>query len=270
MSSPSLAQRQRSSAGRDLWIGYGFAATGAIAFAIELMPRITRSQSMDALSSMATVAGYKGVLLAANQLPRMFPMLMTAAGTVSPARVFVVGAGVACLEAREDVVGARRRLEGDDGVLGGAPHGRRDARDAVLEVAGGRPVDAEGGGGCGQGPSERGREGGEGGGGGGGGLGGVHGLRIDSPAVDADRLPRDVPRRIGREERDERRDLGRIGVTAHGDPLQDRLFLFVGEAGGHVRQDESRGHRGHRDGARRDLEGGGAGETEQSPAPLPI
>lgn len=81
------------------------AATGATAFAVELMPRITRAQSMDALSSMATVAGYKAVLLAANLLPRMFPMLMTAAGTVTPARVLVVGAGVAGLQA---IASARR------------------------------------------------------------------------------------------------------------------------------------------------------------------
>ncbi len=69
------------------------------AFAMELIPRITRAQSMDALSSMATVAGYKAVLIAANLLPKMFPMLMTAAGTVLPAKVFVVGAGVAGLQA---------------------------------------------------------------------------------------------------------------------------------------------------------------------------
>ena len=75
------------------------AGTGATAFSIELMPRITRAQSMDALSSQATVAGYKAVLLAAAHLPRMFPMLMTAAGTITPARVFVLGAGVAGLQA---------------------------------------------------------------------------------------------------------------------------------------------------------------------------
>ncbi|MGI8618439.1 MAG: Re/Si-specific NAD(P)(+) transhydrogenase subunit alpha [Gemmatimonadaceae bacterium] len=75
------------------------AETGATAFAIELMPRITRAQSMDALSSQATVAGYKAVLVAADKLPRMFPMLMTAAGTITPARVFVLGAGVAGLQA---------------------------------------------------------------------------------------------------------------------------------------------------------------------------
>ena len=61
------------------------APTGVNLFSMELMPRITRAQSMDALSSMATIAGYKGVLLAATTLPRMFPMLMTAAGTISPA-----------------------------------------------------------------------------------------------------------------------------------------------------------------------------------------
>src|SRR5919202_589210 len=71
------------------------ARTGATAFSMELMPRITRAPSMDALSSMATIAGYKGVLLAADHLPRMFPMLMTAAGTLTAARVFIVGAGVA-------------------------------------------------------------------------------------------------------------------------------------------------------------------------------
>ena len=76
-----------------------FAATGASLMALELMPRITRAQSMDVLSSMATIAGYKAVLMAANALPRMFPMMMTAAGTITPARVFVVGAGVAGLQA---------------------------------------------------------------------------------------------------------------------------------------------------------------------------
>jgi NAD(P) transhydrogenase subunit alpha len=75
------------------------AAAGVTAFALELMPRITRAQSMDVLSSMATVAGYKAVLLAADRLPRMFPMLMTAAGTITPAKVFVIGAGVAGLQA---------------------------------------------------------------------------------------------------------------------------------------------------------------------------
>lgn len=69
------------------------------AYALELLPRITRAQSMDVLSSMATISGYKLVLIAANILPRMFPMMMTAAGTVKPARVFVMGAGVAGLQA---------------------------------------------------------------------------------------------------------------------------------------------------------------------------
>jgi len=72
---------------------------GVTLFSMEMMPRITRAQSMDILSSMATIAGYKAVLLAANELPKMFPMMMTAAGTIAPARVFVVGAGVAGLQA---------------------------------------------------------------------------------------------------------------------------------------------------------------------------
>lgn len=75
-------------------------------FSMELVPRISRAQSMDALSSMATVAGYKAVISAADRLPRMFPMLMTAAGTVPPARVFVIGAGVAGLQA----IATARRL----------------------------------------------------------------------------------------------------------------------------------------------------------------
>jgi proton-translocating NAD(P)+ transhydrogenase subunit alpha len=75
------------------------AACGVTLFALEMLPRITRAQSMDVLSSQATVAGYRAVLLAAAALPRMFPMLITAAGTIQPARVFVVGAGVAGLQA---------------------------------------------------------------------------------------------------------------------------------------------------------------------------
>src|SRR5438874_636680 len=75
-------------------------------FAMELVPRITRAQAMDALSSMATVAGYKAVLLGAGRIPRMFPLLMTAAGTVPPARVLVLGAGVAGLQA----IATARRL----------------------------------------------------------------------------------------------------------------------------------------------------------------
>ena len=75
------------------------AARGVSAFALELIPRITRAQSMDVLSSMATIGGYKAVLLAANTLPRMFPLLTTAAGTITPAHVFIVGVGVAGLQA---------------------------------------------------------------------------------------------------------------------------------------------------------------------------
>jgi H+-translocating NAD(P) transhydrogenase subunit alpha len=82
------------------------AERGTSAFSMELMPRITRAQSMDALSSMATIAGYKAVLLAAATLPRMFPMLMTAAGNVTAARAFVIGAGVAGLQA----IATARRL----------------------------------------------------------------------------------------------------------------------------------------------------------------
>ena len=79
---------------------------GVTTFSVELIPRITRAQAMDALSSMATVAGYKAVLIGAAQLPRMFPLLMTAAGTVPPARVLVLGAGVAGLQA----IATARRL----------------------------------------------------------------------------------------------------------------------------------------------------------------
>ena len=75
------------------------AKRGVTLLSMELMPRITRAQSMDVLSSMATIAGYKAVLLAADQLPRMFPMMMTAAGTLAAAHVFIVGAGVAGLQA---------------------------------------------------------------------------------------------------------------------------------------------------------------------------
>ncbi len=82
------------------------AERGVTFLAMELMPRITRAQSMDALSSMATIAGYKAVLIAADSLPRMFPMLMTAAGTIAPAKVLVIGAGVAGLQA----IATARRL----------------------------------------------------------------------------------------------------------------------------------------------------------------
>jgi H+-translocating NAD(P) transhydrogenase subunit alpha len=97
------------------------ARRGATLLAMEFIPRITRAQSMDALSSMATVAGYKAVLIAANALPRMFPMLMTAAGTVPPARAFVIGAGVAGLQA----ISTARRL--------GAVVVAYDVRPAVKE-----------------------------------------------------------------------------------------------------------------------------------------
>ena len=97
------------------------AARGVTAFSMELMPRITRAQSMDALSAMSTLAGYKGVLLAANRLPKLFPLLMTAAGTLTPARVFVIGAGVAGLQA----IGTAKRL--------GAVVEAYDTRPAVKE-----------------------------------------------------------------------------------------------------------------------------------------
>lgn len=76
----------------------GFASRNVNSFAMDLVPRITRAQSMDVLSSMSTIAGYKAALLAADTLPKFFPMLMTAAGTLAPARVFVIGAGVAGLQ----------------------------------------------------------------------------------------------------------------------------------------------------------------------------
>ena len=97
------------------------AERGVNCLAMELMPRITRAQNMDALSSMATVAGYKAALMAADTLPRMFPMLMTAAGTVTPARVLVIGAGVAGLQA----IATARRL--------GAVVSGYDIRPAVKE-----------------------------------------------------------------------------------------------------------------------------------------
>jgi NAD(P) transhydrogenase subunit alpha len=110
------------------------AARSTTAFAMDLMPRITRAQVMDALSAMSTVAGYKAVLMAANRLPRFFPLLMTAAGTVQPARVFVIGAGVAGLQA----IGTARRL--------GAVVEAFDTRPAVreqVESLGGKFVSLE-------------------------------------------------------------------------------------------------------------------------------
>ena len=94
---------------------------GVVAFAMESIPRITRAQSMDALSSQATVAGYKAVLIAADRVPKLFPMLMTAAGTIAPARVLVMGAGVAGLQA----IATARRL--------GAVVSAFDVRPAVKE-----------------------------------------------------------------------------------------------------------------------------------------
>jgi NAD(P) transhydrogenase subunit alpha len=104
------------------------AATGVTSFSVELMPRITRAQSMDALSSMATICGYKAVLLAADRLPRMFPMLTTAAGTITPARVFVIGAGVAGLQA----IAAARRL----GAVASAYDLRPAAKEQVQSLGG--------------------------------------------------------------------------------------------------------------------------------------
>ncbi|MEX2142863.1 MAG: Re/Si-specific NAD(P)(+) transhydrogenase subunit alpha [Pirellulales bacterium] len=97
------------------------AERGVTVFALELMPRISRAQSMDVLSSMATVAGYRAVLLAATTLPKMFPLLTTAAGTLTPAKVFVIGAGVAGLQA----IATARRL--------GAVVSAYDVRSAVKE-----------------------------------------------------------------------------------------------------------------------------------------
>jgi len=102
------------------------AERGVTAFALELVPRITRAQSMDALSSMATRAGYQAVLEAAARLPRLFPMLMTAAGTLAPAKVFVVGVGVAGLQA----IATAKRL----GAVVEAYDVRPAVRDQVLSV----------------------------------------------------------------------------------------------------------------------------------------
>ncbi len=84
----------------------GIASVGVTSFSVELIPRTTRAQSMDVLSSMGTIAGYKAVVIAADKLPRLFPMLTTAAGTITPARVFIIGAGVAGLQA----IATARRL----------------------------------------------------------------------------------------------------------------------------------------------------------------
>jgi NAD(P) transhydrogenase subunit alpha len=97
------------------------AGAGVTSFSVELMPRITRAQSMDALSSMGTICGYKAVLISADKLPRIFPMLTTAAGTITPSRVLVIGAGVAGLQA----IATARRL--------GAVVSAYDLRPAVKE-----------------------------------------------------------------------------------------------------------------------------------------
>jgi NAD(P) transhydrogenase subunit alpha len=110
------------------------AAQGTTAFSMELMPRITRAQSMDALSSMSTISGYRAVILAASALHKIFPMLVTAAGTLQPARAFVIGAGVAGLQA----IATARRL--------GALVEAYDTRPAVaeqVESLGGRFVELD-------------------------------------------------------------------------------------------------------------------------------
>jgi NAD(P) transhydrogenase subunit alpha len=93
------------------------------AFAMELIPRISKAQSMDVLSSMATIAGYKSILIAASELPKMFPLLMTAAGTIRPARVFVIGAGVAGLQA----IATAKRL----GAVVSAYDIRKDVKEQI-------------------------------------------------------------------------------------------------------------------------------------------
>ncbi len=107
------------------------AATGVTALALELVPRISRAQSMDVLSSMATIAGYKSVLLGASELGRIMPLMMTAAGTLKPARVFVMGAGVAGLQA----AATARRL----GAMVEAYDVRPAAREQILSV-GAKPI----------------------------------------------------------------------------------------------------------------------------------
>ncbi len=104
------------------------AQAGVTAFSVELIPRTTRAQSMDALSSMATVCGYKAVLLAAETSPRIFPMMTTAAGTITPARVFVIGAGVAGLQA----ISTARRL----GAVASAYDMRPAAKEQVQSLGG--------------------------------------------------------------------------------------------------------------------------------------
>jgi len=102
------------------------AKTGVSFFALELIPRITRAQSMDVLSSLATISGYESVLLAATTLPKLFPMLMTAAGTITPAKAFVLGVGVAGLQA----IATAKRL----GAVVSAYDVRPAVRDQVISV----------------------------------------------------------------------------------------------------------------------------------------
>ena len=104
------------------------ASKDVTSFSVELMPRTTRAQSMDALSSMGTICGYKAVILAADKLPRIFPMLTTAAGTITPARVFIIGAGVAGLQA----ISAARRL----GAVASAYDLRPAAKEQVQSLGG--------------------------------------------------------------------------------------------------------------------------------------
>ncbi|WP_043524507.1 Re/Si-specific NAD(P)(+) transhydrogenase subunit alpha [Halomonas sp. PBN3] len=112
----------------------GLAKRNITSLALELVPRISRAQSMDALSSIATLAGYKAVLLAASQAPRIFPMMMTAAGTLNPSRVFIMGAGVAGLQA----AATAKRL----GAVVEAYDVRPAARDQILSV-GAKPIELE-------------------------------------------------------------------------------------------------------------------------------
>jgi NAD(P) transhydrogenase subunit alpha len=102
------------------------ATAGVSFFALELIPRTTRAQSMDVLSSLATISGYEAVLLAAKTLPKLFPMLMTAAGTITPAKVFVIGAGVAGLQA----IATARRL----GSVVSAYDVRPAVKDQIVSV----------------------------------------------------------------------------------------------------------------------------------------
>jgi len=104
------------------------ASKGVTSFSVELMPRTTRAQSMDALSSMATICGYKAIVLAADTLPRIFPMLTTAAGTITPGRILVVGAGVAGLQA----IATGRRL----GAVVSAYDLRPAAKEQVQSLGG--------------------------------------------------------------------------------------------------------------------------------------